>query len=194
MTRDWLTSSFASPPRTTTIALCTAIALAFVFEIFRIPRKHLSGFSDAARFIIENRTNPNAQVLVSSGPSGEGALIAEIAMREPRPQLTVHRASKVLSSSDWLGRGYELKFKSGEELLTFLTNSEIEYIVVDQSVSGPFRVAHHDLVASTLEDATESYSLAHTGTAERRSRTTRVSRPIHVYQDRPETRSSTRKP
>ena len=76
-------------------------ALAFATTAFTIPRAGHFGYREAAQFIVSDPSLRNATLLVSSGSIGEGLLISEIAMCEPRPRDTILRATKQLAKVDW---------------------------------------------------------------------------------------------
>jgi len=110
----------------------------------RVSQKEFFGFGKVAQVVLDA---PAAEVLISSDARGEGAFIAEVAMGDTqRPSRTVRRASKMLASSDWLGRGYETKFSNAVTLAEYLAFSEIGWVVIDRAVPEVFRVQHHRLL------------------------------------------------
>lgn len=107
--------------------------------------------------------------MISSDARGEGAVIAAAAFGLPSRKdwpLTVLRASKELSSSDWMGRGYETQFKSAEELLKRLDHLKVDCVIADESVPSTHVQAHHGKVVEALSN-TSGWSLAKTVTVDR---------------------------
>ncbi|QIF03916.1 hypothetical protein [Roseimicrobium sp. ORNL1] len=107
--------------------------------------------------------------IVSSDARGEGAVIAAAAFGLPSRKdwpLTVLRASKELSSSDWMGRGYETQFKSSEELLKRLDKLKVDRVIADESVPSTHVQAHHAKVVEALSNTPE-WTLAKSVTVDR---------------------------
>jgi hypothetical protein len=145
-------------PKRAAIAGAIVIASFFALGGFYIPQKSFSGFAVAAEDLVDGESE---ELLISSDARGEGAFIAEVALRDTnRPSHTVKRASKVLSTSDWLGRGYEEKFSSDSELEKFLSNSNFDGIVVDQAMPTKLRSKHHDQIARVMASKTSVSSTA----------------------------------
>jgi hypothetical protein len=90
-----------------------------------------------------------ARLLVVSDAGGEGALVAAAAFLG-KERLSVSRASKLLASSDWLGRGYRLNFESPEDLMGILAEHRIRFLVVDSPPQGPMSPEHWRLVDGYL--------------------------------------------
>jgi len=130
----------ASPGRTPRVlaALIPGAILACWLTI-PVPIKLPAGFAQAAEIVGQEP----GTVLVISDARGEGAFIAEIARREPRPGRTVLRSSKEMAASDWLGRGYESSIRTPEELDRLLTERRVAWVVVDLSVAPIYQRPHH---------------------------------------------------
>lgn len=131
--------------------------------------KEVHGFSEAVSRVLPDIADATPQKqahwLVSSDPRGEGGIIAEVAFRlaqrAPSP-LRVHRASKDLSTSDWLGRGYQMADRTEKQMLARLDSLGVDTVFLDQSMRENLRMAHHELLASSLASAPEVWKLAGT--------------------------------
>jgi hypothetical protein len=89
--------------------------------------------------------------LISSDARGEGAFISEIAiLDENRPSHTVDRSSKVLSESDWLGRGYRESFESDEALRSFVLEQQYDGLFLDLSIPQIFLSSHHTRIERVM--------------------------------------------
>jgi len=75
--------------------------------------------------------------LCGGDPLHEGALISEMALRDPHLNRIVLRASKVLFLSTWLGSRYRLLFPTPEAVSEYLDQVHVEVITVQQSYSLP---------------------------------------------------------
>jgi hypothetical protein len=131
-------------PRTGASALLSAALLAVFFAItFQVPPRLHYGFDQIAEI-----TSPGA-VLVSSEHNGEGMLVAEVAMRDPkRPSRYVVRASKLFADARWSGAGYTPVVASPEAVRNSLSELGILQAAVDLGPGKP--LAHHRFLRAAL--------------------------------------------
>lgn len=127
----------------------TAAAIFFT-EAFTIPKSDHYGYSEAARYIVTDPQLKKAKLLVSSGSIGEGLLVSEVAMLEPRPEKIVLRGTKELAQMDWTGTHYHSRFEKPSELLAFLRKTHVESVVLD-TYSANQSFAHQKLVMRTIQ-------------------------------------------
>jgi 4-amino-4-deoxy-L-arabinose transferase-like glycosyltransferase len=73
--------------------------------------------------------------LVAGTSAFEGALIAEVALRDRAMDHIVLRASKVLARSTWVGANYRLVFDGPAEVSGFLDEAHVGWIVVREGES-----------------------------------------------------------
>jgi hypothetical protein len=125
--------------------------LSFVVGTFQIPRVEHYGFKDAASFLAGIASSTNATVLVSSNSGGEGMLIAELAMIQPHPRETVLRGTKSLANVDWNGAGYHCNYSNSTELLRFMRDEKVGYVVLD-NFAPQVKFTHDALLKKTVED------------------------------------------
>jgi hypothetical protein len=111
--------------------VAAALAVIFATQTFSIPRERHYGYIEAAEYITSNPQLQGATILASSSNLGEGLLISEIAMREPRPHDTIIRATKALATVDWTGTRYASHFTTVPQLMNYLDQSRINVIVTD---------------------------------------------------------------
>ncbi len=133
-------------------------AFAFATTAFTIPRASHFGYREAARFIVSDPSLRNATLMVSSGSIGEGLLISEIAMCEPRPRDTILRATKQLAEVDWAGTHYRSFYKTPAELLRYLNGAHIAGVVLDDYRSES-TFPHQELVERTIEENPGDFQL-----------------------------------
>jgi hypothetical protein len=123
----------------------------FLVERFEVPAKRFAGFKPIVDRILSESSETQQHILISSDPRGEGALIAELVMSEgERPNHVVHRGSKVLATSAWTGKNYESRFQSEAELLEFLEQSTVSWVIVDKSFPAGLTRPHHVLIEKAL--------------------------------------------
>lgn len=133
-------------------------AFAFATTAFTIPRASHFGYREAARFIVSDPSLRNARLIVSSGSIGEGLLISEIAMREPRPRDTILRATKQLAHVDWAGTNYRSLYKTPAELLRYLRVAHIAGVVLDD-YPDESAFPHQQLVERTIKENPAAFQL-----------------------------------
>lgn len=75
-------------------------------------------------------------LLVVSDARGEGAMTAAAALEAPG-RIRVLRGSKVLASSDWLGRGYQARFETPDELEGLLRRLSVDRLVIELPGEAP---------------------------------------------------------
>jgi hypothetical protein len=109
-----------------------------------------SGFGEAASFLIANST-VKEPILVASDPDGEGMMISQIALREPRPGHFVLRANKLLANMSWTGAEYRLRYQTPEELMEFLDSGPLRIVVDDGSGGSKVLRDHQRLLRKTIQ-------------------------------------------
>ena len=140
------------------VVLIAACVFYFV-EIFELPEKGFRGFSPLIARMGLPDEGQGKLILVSSDARGEGALVAGVAARDQRPRNQVLRGTKVLSTSDWMGRGYELSHESDEALLQFLERKNIDWLVLDNSIPTERVVKHHEQLSRAIDAYPERFEL-----------------------------------
>ena len=127
--------------------LVATVALSVLFSLPIIAKRRPMGFRDAADYIESHGGLAGRSMMVISDENGEGAMVAEVAARQPRPSSRVIRASKLMASDTWVGTSFQMRFSSAAELQSELEALHVEYLVVDPSLEGP----GHPLWAQTEE-------------------------------------------
>lgn len=140
-----------------------AIGAVFFAQTFRIPGQKPFGYIEAAKFITSDPSLSlhAARILVSSESMGEGLLVSEIAMREPRPHDTILRGTKVLADVDWNGSRYYPHFRNTQQLSQFIRESRIDLVVIDDFP----RIAnfsHNQLLIKTVKENPNRFRLLRT--------------------------------
>lgn len=133
------------------------VALLILLTTWRPVEKRYGGASEAIAVILEDPQEEAdegdpVRVLVVSDARGEGALTAAAAFRGAN-RLRVVRGTKLLSRSDWLGRGYASLVESREEFETRLDSEAVQFIVLEEVPEGGGAMAHWNRAASYLAEA-----------------------------------------
>jgi hypothetical protein len=125
----------SSAVRTAVIAGVPIVSAAFL-GAFATPRFPVLGFIKAAGMALDSNV-PRYAMLVCSDATGEGAFIAEVAMRDRDLSRIVLRASKSLSDSKWTANTFRMLFRDAAEVATYLDTAAVDVVVVDLSQAEP---------------------------------------------------------
>ena len=128
--------------RPTLIGL-TAVGVSFL-QVFSVPQKGIYGAIPVSD-LISSRAYAGANVLVSSSNLGEGAVIAETAMREHAPHRRIVRGTKVLASVEWDGQRYQLAHSNARDVIKTFERSRVKLLVVDKRLSEAGKYAPHHI-------------------------------------------------
>jgi hypothetical protein len=141
------------------VALAVVVLAGVAHSAWPIEIKHGRGFGALAEKIVHDPAYADGIVLVSSDATGEGMFIAETAMREPRPEHIIRRASKVLARQEWHGGNYQLTASDPQALVELLQQQQVRFVVIDRSVPSTLLSAHHQLLLSTAESRPDTFAL-----------------------------------
>lgn len=108
-----------------------------------------TGYAEIAAAIPSDSSRP--VILVSSDAAGEGAIVAERLIRDAERDGVVLRASKMLSSSDWMGGNLKQKFQSVSQVRELLNAIPVHFVVLDMNgFINPSTRTHHRLLEDTV--------------------------------------------
>ena len=107
-----------------------ALAGAWLWGAFAIPQRPVLGFVAAADLALAANA-PKDAMLVCSDAGGEGAFVAEVALRDHRPSRIVLRASKVISQRPWSGTEVKMLLNDTADLGKYLEDVAVDVAVVD---------------------------------------------------------------
>jgi hypothetical protein len=134
--------SWSAERRTTAVVAAALIAFfAFQFSLVRRGQTRFGATAERLAGEVQSRV-----ILVSADPDREGMAVAEIAMRDLRPRHYVLRGSKVLSESDWAGKGYRSLFETPQQISSYLDSVPVDFVLMETNTS---RV-HSRLLAEAL--------------------------------------------
>ncbi len=122
-----------------------AVVAALILFPHKLYRQQPAGYAALAAQI-----HQPARMLVSS-PLGwsEGPWIAVASLRERRPSSTIIRATKLLATTDWNSRSYQLQTAGPAEVDRKLDEMAVDLVVM-HNTAAPQPLAHHALLLSLL--------------------------------------------
>ncbi|WP_166442975.1 ArnT family glycosyltransferase [Phragmitibacter flavus] len=155
---DW----FSWPPlvKVGAVGLVMGISVGSLVSLPKLA-KEVKGFSNGVLMVHEEGIADHGTMLICSDARGEGAMVAAAAFDEGMRGLEgfrMLRASKVLAEIDWLGRGNEELFASDQEMLKYLEQQRVEWVLVDQSVAEVDRPAYFGQLTGALKAADGEWS------------------------------------
>ncbi|MCD2451803.1 GtrA family protein [Methylicorpusculum oleiharenae] len=109
-----------------------------------------------------NKQSGSRVVVIDGSPGAEGALTAEVVLRDLGRKSYVVRSSQLLAKSDFMGNRYTLRVNTPEAVLSLLDDISSSAVVVAE---GPFikpHFAHSDLILSALKHPSSPYQLKQT--------------------------------
>lgn len=126
---------------------CAVVLIPFPFQFIH---QQSSGYADFIR-----KMPLPARMMVSSGDSsGEGPLIALVALHDHRVASTIVRANKVLASQDWNGEAYHLLVTEPSAVERQLDELRVDLVVLHERPGAPV-MPHQTLLRQTLQHSSE---------------------------------------
>jgi hypothetical protein len=116
-------------PRNLVVGLVLIALLSF--NVRASPIKQHYGFSEVAQDLLSRPDFKDSVFLICGSPTSEGVLISEVAARESRPGHIVLRATKMLTSQDWMGLHYQPIFHDQEDVLQYLESIPTGIVIID---------------------------------------------------------------
>ena len=152
-------SPASPPPQRTTIATAGTclLAAAIWLESTRPVSKSFGGYAEVIEAIAAEPSDlaggEQIDILVASAPHGEGSAITA-AVFSPDAPIRIHRSTKALIDTDWLGREPRPVAPAGEELWRHVRELGIEWILLEE-IDGQPQV---ELLEQSLPSGLESSS------------------------------------
>jgi len=112
------------------LLLALLAGLAFSVGTSGTPPRPYAGFYEAAKELVGDDRFRRSGFLVCSDAAGEGAFIAEVAVREARPGHIVLRASKMLAKASWSGANYQLLYRTPEDVQRYLESVPVAVLIL----------------------------------------------------------------
>ena len=140
--------------------LALILIAAFCTESFALPLQlRNGGYGALVRGVMSRVSNVPQIWLVSSDATGEGCLIAAVALQEPHPASYVLRGKTLLAGGDWFGRNTQDRFDTPAKLAKLLDDLRVTIIVIDDSVAPTDRLPYHARLKNLVAGETETWEL-----------------------------------
>lgn len=141
-------------------ALAAVVLAAFGGESFALPLQLRNAGYDALVKAVTARVAHVPQIwLVSSGATGEGCLVAAVALHEKRPGSYVLRGKTILAGGNWLWNDTRDRFDTPAKLARLLARIPVTVVVIDDVIPRVDRRPYQARLAKLLADEPDRWKL-----------------------------------
>jgi 4-amino-4-deoxy-L-arabinose transferase-like glycosyltransferase len=142
------------------VVLSVALIVAFSVDSFALPlRLRNGGYAGLAAGVKARLANVPQVWLISSDSTGEGCLVAAVALQDRRrPGNYVLLGKKILAGGDWLGRNTQDRFDTPAKLKTLLDEIPVTVIVIDDRISPNSRLPYQDRLRKLVTSDTTKWA------------------------------------
>jgi hypothetical protein len=166
------------------VGLSLALIAVFYMESFALPLQLKNEGYATLVSDVEARVLDAPQVwLVSSGSTGEGCLVAAVALQEGSAKSYVLRGKTILAGGDWLWNNTEDRFDTLEKLAALLDELPVTIVVIDDRVPAEQQRPYHDRLRKLLASEGERWELL--GSYPQTQSGIVFTNSLHVYARRP---------
>jgi 4-amino-4-deoxy-L-arabinose transferase-like glycosyltransferase len=166
------------------VGLAIAVIAGFCAESFTLPLQLRNGGYEALVRDVAARVSNIPQVwLISSGPRGEGSLVAAVALQETGPNSYVLRGKTILGGGDWVWRDMQDRFDTPAKLARLLDDLSVTIIVIDDRVPPEVQRPYHGRLKKLVASEGETWELI--GSYPQTQGGITFANSVHVYARRP---------
>jgi hypothetical protein len=177
-------SAARSPIAVVRVGLAAALITAFGVESFALPLQvRNAGYEALVQDVVARLSNVPQIWLVSSDSTGEGSLVAAVAVGETRPGSYVLRGKTILAGGDWFWRNTEDRFATPEKLAAILDELSVTIIVIDDRVAPDQQRPYHERLKKLVAGRGDRWELI--GSYPQTRDGVVVTNSLHVYARRP---------
>jgi hypothetical protein len=163
-----------------------ALILIAVFSVdsFALPLQVRNGGYEELVRDLEARVSNVPQIwLISSGSTGEGCLVAAVALQEPRPSSYVLRSKTILGGGDWYWTNMHDRFDTPAKLTALLNDLPVTIVVIDDRVPPDQQRPYHDRLNKLIGGESDTWDLI--GSYPQTQGGIVYANSLHVYARRP---------
>jgi hypothetical protein len=142
------------------VGLAVIVIVAFCAERFTLPLPlRNAGYEALVRDVAARVSNRPQIWLISSGPWGEGSLVAAVALGEARPASYILRGKTILAGGDWMWRKQQDRFDTQARLGELLNDLSVSIIVIDDQIQPDFRRPYQDRLRKLVASENDQWEL-----------------------------------
>lgn len=166
------------------VGLALTLVATFAVGSFALPLQLRNGGYGALVHDVMARVSHIPQIwLISSGSTGEGCLVAAVALQERRPESYVLRGKTILAGGDWFWRSTRDRFDTPAKLARLLDDMRVTLIVIDDSVPPRDQRPYHARLQKLVASESETWKLI--GSYPQTEDGIVLPNSLHVYARRP---------
>jgi hypothetical protein len=166
------------------VGLALALIAAFCAESVAFPLQlRNGGYGALVRDLMAKVSHVPQVWLISSGSTGEGCLVAAVALQEARPTSYVLRAKKILAGGDWMWRNQQDRFDTPAKLAGVLDDIPVTIIVIDDRIPPDQHRPYQDRLRKLVADENDRWELI--GSYPQTQGGIGFPNSLHVYARRP---------
>ena len=140
--------------------LALALIAAFCAQRFALPLQLRNGGYEAlVRDAMDRVSNVPQVWLISSGSTGEGCLVAAVALQETRPNSYVLRGKTILAGGDWFWGTTQDRFDTPAKLAGLLDDMPITIVVIDDRIPPNQQRPYQDRLRKLVAGEGEQWEL-----------------------------------
>jgi len=133
-------------PRPARPLIWVSAATLFFFAGYREWKKEAYGLIQVAEIVDQDPALDRKALLVSSENFGEGAFVAEMALRNPHPRHVIVRANQLLARAGWSNNEYAEAYSEPQGIAAVLAALPVSAVVMDRSPRVGREQRHHELL------------------------------------------------
>lgn len=142
----------------------SVLLAAYIVPQLNNSNQSTEGYVPAYNAAIKQIDSNQKSVLIASDVFGEGSVIAHASSQDDGLNNAVLRASKLLVSEDWIGRGTVNKYKNKQDLANILSEIPVDAIIIDKAVSDFRKRNYHSDLESLMQSDIENWQLVEKST------------------------------
>jgi hypothetical protein len=140
------------------VGLVLILTAVFAMDGFALPLELRNRGYEALVRDVEARVSNVPQIwLISSGSTGEGCLVATVALQERRPNSYVLRGKTILGGGDWYWTNTQDRFDTLAKLAALLDDMPVTIIVIDDRVPPEQQRPYQDRLKQLVAGASDTW-------------------------------------
>ena len=159
---DYVARRFAQNRSYVLVRLCVAalVVAAFGVQCFALPLQlRNGGYSDLVTDVTNKLSNVPQVWLVSASSTGEGSLVAAVALQEKHQASYVLRARTLLAGGDWLWNNTEDRFDTPAKLSALIDEIPVTIVVIDDLIPAAEKRPYQDRLKKLVASEPEQWAV-----------------------------------
>ncbi len=159
---DYVARRFAhrQPYTLVRVGLSVLVFAAFGAQCFALPLQlRNGGYNGMVDNVASQLSNAPQVWLVSASSTGEGSLVAAVALQENHPASYVLRGKTVLAGGDWLWNNTEDRFDTPAKLSALLDQIPVTVVVIDDLIPAVEKRPYQNRLNALVTDESQRWAL-----------------------------------